>query len=161
MVDTLFEADDTADRHEELQAQLRDRIAAAQVVMGRMQKALDAGLDPAELREQYNAAAAEKHAPEAALARSSRKELLTRSDLKLYVDQPRDIGPVLGRAELEERRQPYESLRLSQVYHHADQIVDVEIDPLADRVVKSRVRGRTHTLTTRLELDSESAGRTP
>ena len=143
MVDTLFEADDSVDRHEERQAQLRDRVAAAEIVMGRMQKALDAGWDPAELREQYNAAAAEKHAAEAALARCPREAVLTRSELEAYVDQLGDIGLALGRAEAEERRELYESLRLSMVYHHVDQIVDVEIDPLADRVDKSRVRGGT------------------
>jgi hypothetical protein len=90
IVDTLFEADDTFDRHAERRAQLRDRVG--------------------------------------------------------------DIGLALGRAEAEERRQLYESLRLSLIYHHAEQIVDVEIDPLADRVDKYRVRGATHTLTTRIEL---------
>jgi hypothetical protein len=140
MVETLFEADDTAGRHEELQAQLRDRIAAAQVVMGRMQKALDAGWDPAELREQYNAAAAEKHAAEAALARCPREAVLTRSELESYVDQLGDIGLALGRAEAEERRQLYESLR----YHHVEQIVDLEIDPLADRLDKLPVSEARH-----------------
>jgi hypothetical protein len=67
--------------------------------------------------------------------------------------RPRDIGLALGRAQAEERRQLYESLRLSLTYHHAEQIVDVEIDPLADRVDKYRVRGGTRTLTTRIQLN--------
>jgi len=35
----------------------------------------------------------------------------------------------------------HDSLRLSLIYHYAEQIIDVEIDPLADRVDKYRVRG--------------------
>ena len=98
MVDTLFDADDTVDR-EERQSQLRDRVAAAQIVLARMQKALDAGWDPAELREKYNVAGAEKHAAEAALSRSPREVVLTRSELEAYVDQLGDIGLALRRAE--------------------------------------------------------------
>ncbi|MEV5961490.1 hypothetical protein AB0L70_06975 [Kribbella sp. NPDC051952] len=55
----------------------------------------------------------------------------------------------------------YASLRLSLTYHHVEQILDVEVDPMADRVDKVRVRGGTRTLTTRLELDFDSLGRTP
>jgi hypothetical protein len=37
----------------------------------------------------------------------------------------------------------YAALRLSLTYNHAEKIVDVEVDPLADRVDKLRVRGGT------------------
>jgi hypothetical protein len=53
--------------------------------------ALDAGWDRAELREQYNAAAAEKHAAEAACAQSPREAVLTRPELDAYVDQLGDL----------------------------------------------------------------------
>jgi hypothetical protein len=51
-IDALLEADDSVDRHAEQQAQLRDRVAAAEVLMCRIQRTLGAGWDPAELREQ-------------------------------------------------------------------------------------------------------------
>jgi hypothetical protein len=34
-------------------------------------------------------------------------------------------------------------LRLTMVYDHAHKALDVEVDPLADRVAKLRVRGGT------------------
>jgi hypothetical protein len=40
-------------------------------------------------------------------------------------------------------------------------IVEIEVDPLADRVEKICVRGGTRTLTTRFELDSDPVSRTP
>lgn len=67
----------------------------------------------------------------------------------------------MNTAELEELSELYSSLRLALKYNHAEQKLDVEVDPLADRVVKSRVRGRTRTLTTRLDLDTNAPHRTP
>ncbi|NEA30751.1 hypothetical protein [Streptomyces sp. SID13031] len=64
MIDLLLEGDDSSARRNEHVAQLRDRVAAADVVMGRLQRALDAGWDPGALREQYNAAVAKKRAAE-------------------------------------------------------------------------------------------------
>lgn len=49
----------------------------------------------------------------------------------------------LNSAELEELSEIYSSPRLSLTYHHTGQIVDVEVDPLADREDKLRVRGGT------------------
>lgn len=66
------------------------------------------------------------------------------------------MGLALNAAEPAELSELYEGLKLSLTYNYADQMVGVEIDPLADRVVKSRLRGGTRTLTTRLDLgDSE------
>ncbi|MEV8371129.1 recombinase family protein [Kribbella sp. NPDC056861] len=142
-IDALLEADDSVARHAEHLAQLRDRVSAADVVMSRLQRALDAGWDPVELREQYNAAVAEKRSAEAAFGQLPCEEMLNRDELEGYIDQLGSMSRALDRAEPEERSQLYAALRLSLVYHHADQIVDVEVDPLADRVVKSRVRGGT------------------
>jgi hypothetical protein len=142
-INTLLEADDSSARYEGHLAQLRDRIAAADVAMGQLRRALDAGWDPAALREQYNAAAAEKRSAEAAFTQTPRGEVLNRQELETYIDQLGDIAQALDRAEPEERSQLYASLRLSLIYHHVDQIVDVEVDPLADRVDKYCVRGGT------------------
>lgn len=142
-IDLLLEADDSSARRDEHVARLRDRVAAADVVMGRLQRALDAGWDPGELREQYNAAVAEKRAAQAAITQAPTEAAMSREELEAYIDQLGDMARALDRAEPEERSQLYGALRLSLVYHHVDQIVDVEVDPLADRVVKSRVRGGT------------------
>jgi hypothetical protein len=59
---------------------LRDRVSADDVVVGRLQRALDAGGDSVELREQYNAAVAEKRSAEAAFSQLSREEMLNRDE---------------------------------------------------------------------------------
>ena len=64
------------------------------------------------------------------------------------------MARALERADPEERSQLYGALRLSLVYHHVDQIVDVEVDPLADRVDKFFVRGAARALTTLIALGS-------
>jgi hypothetical protein len=74
-------------------------------------------------------------------------------ELEAHVNQLSDVARALDSAEPEELSELYSSLRLSLTYHHIDQTVDVEIDPLADRVDKYRVRGGTRTLTTRLNLE--------
>jgi hypothetical protein len=70
------------------------------------------------------------------------------------------MATALDRADPDELADLYSSLRLSVTYQHIEQIVDVEVDPLADRVVKKCFRGGTRTLTTRLQLDQDPAIRT-
>lgn len=77
----------------------------------------------------------------------------------MYVDQFGDISRALDTAEPEELIELYSSLRLPLTHHHVEQIVEVEVDPLADRVDKYRVRGATRTLTTRLELEVDPPSR--
>ncbi|GAA0946545.1 recombinase family protein [Kribbella koreensis] len=142
-IDLLLASDDSSARRDEHMAQLHGRVAAAEVVMGRLQRALNSGWDPAALREQYNAAVAEKRAAETAITQVPPEAVMSREELEGYVDQLGDMARALERAEPEERSQLYGALRLSLVYHHVDQILDVEVDPLADRVDKLRVRGGT------------------
>jgi hypothetical protein len=159
-ITALLQADDSAEQLRDQVQRLRDRAAAAETVMEKLRKALDAGWDPVELRAQYNAAVAEKHAAEAALAAAPSEKGLTREELEAHVNSSA-TSRALDSAEPEELSELYSSLRLSLTYHHIDQTVDVEIDPLADRVDKYRVRGRTRTLTTRLELDPDPPVRAP
>lgn len=142
-ITALLAADDSADRVLEHVHTLRSRVAAAEVVMEKLQRALNAGWDPTELREQYNAAVAEKRAAEAGLAEVPQERGLSREDLESYIDQLGDVGRALNTAEPEELSELYSSLRLALTYDHVEQKLDVEVDPLADRVVKSRVRGGT------------------
>lgn len=72
-----------------------------------------------------------------------RRAGLTREELEAYVDRLGDVAQALNSAELEELSEIYSSPRLSLTYHHTGQIVDVEVDPLADREDKLRVRGGT------------------
>ncbi|MEV5961459.1 hypothetical protein AB0L70_06820 [Kribbella sp. NPDC051952] len=111
--------------------------------MARVRKALDAGWDPVELREQYNAAAAEKQVAEQALASLPTQVTLTKAQLELWIDELGDLGAALNSANPEELNRLYGALRLSLRYHHANQTVDVEVDPMGDRVDKACVRGGT------------------
>jgi hypothetical protein len=61
-----------------------------------------------------------------------------------------DIGAALNAANPEELNELYGSLRLSLKYHHADQTVDVEVDPMGDRVDKVCVRRGVLRRNTRL-----------
>ncbi|GAA0584489.1 recombinase family protein [Kribbella sandramycini] len=123
--------------------ELRGRVRAAKVTMDRARKALEAGWDPAELRDQYNAAAAEKQVAERALAAVPDREVLNRDQLVTYVEELGDVGRALDAADPAELSELYEALKLGLTYNYADQTVGVEIDPLADRVAKYRVRGGT------------------
>lgn len=99
-------------------------MTAAATVMEKLRKALDAGWDPVELRERYNAAVAEKRSAEAALAAVAIEQGLSREELETYVDQLGDISRALDAAEPEELSELYSSLRLSLTYHHMKQIVE-------------------------------------
>jgi len=143
-ISALLEADDSADRAREHLERMRDRVAAAETVMEKLRKALDAGWDPVELRDQYNAAVAEKRAAEAALGAAPDERGVSREDLEAYVDHLGDVAAALDGADPEELSELYSSLRLSLRYDlHINQTVDVEVDPLVDRVDKLRVRGGT------------------
>ncbi len=97
--------------------------------MERLRRALDAGWDPAELREQYNLAVGEKRAAEAALAAAPREADLSRHEIETIIDGLGDIGRALDRAEAADLAGLYAALRLSLTYHHAEQTVDVEVEP--------------------------------
>jgi hypothetical protein len=68
---------------------------------------------------------------------------LTKAQLLEWIDELGDIGAALNSANPEELNQLYRALRLSLKYHHVEQIVDVEVDPMGDRVDKVCVRGGT------------------
>jgi hypothetical protein len=160
-ITALLEADDSADELREQAERLEERLAAAGTVMEKLRKALDAGRDPAELREQYNAAAPEKRAAELALAAAPTEKGLSREELETYVARLGSVARALDTVAPEELSELYSSLRLSLTYHHSEQIVQVEVDPLADRIEKYCVRGGTRALTTRLEFDADPLSRTP
>jgi hypothetical protein len=118
-------------------------VAAAEVAMERLRRALDAGWDPDELRERYNAAASEKRAGEAQLSAAPAERQISRAELESYIDQLGDVAGALDRATPEHLEELYASLRLVLTYHHVERSVDVEIDPMADRLEKVCVRGGT------------------
>ncbi|HEY3561470.1 MAG TPA: hypothetical protein VGL05_28595 [Kribbella sp.] len=111
--------------------------------MKKLRKALDAGCDPVELREQYNATAAEKRAPESALAAAPDEGAVSRAPLEAFVDQLDDMTTASNTAEPLKLSELDASLRLSLTYHHIEQTLDVEVDPIGDRADKLRVRGGT------------------
>jgi hypothetical protein len=106
------------------------------------------------LREPYNLAVSEKRAAEATLAALPAEESVGRHELEAMICGLPDMAQALDRAASEDLAELYAPLRLSLTYHHAEQVVDVAVDALADRVAKLRVRGGTRTLTTRLALSA-------
>jgi hypothetical protein len=111
------------------------------------------------LRDQYNLAVGEKRAAETALATAPQEAGISRDELERIIISLGDMARALDRAEPEQLAELYAALRLSLTYHHAEQIIDVEVDPLADRVDKYRVRGGTRTITTRLRLNESDGER--
>lgn len=85
----------------------------------------------------------EKRAAEAALKAAPSEKAVSRDELKAYLDQLGGMASALDRAEPQELSELYALLRLSLTYHHIEQIVDVEVDPMGDRVDKVCVRGGT------------------
>jgi hypothetical protein len=126
-ITALIDTDDASGRQHGRVRELQGRVAAAEDAMERPRRALDTRWDPAELREQYNLA--------------PRDAGLGRHELGGIIDGLGDMAQALDQAEPEDLAELYAALRLSLVYHHVEQIVDVEVDPLADRVDEYRVRG--------------------
>lgn len=96
--EALLVENDAQDHRIEHVEDLRGRVRAAKITMDRVRKALDAGWDPAELREQYNAAAAEKHTAERLLASLPTQETITRAQLEEWIDELGGIGTALNAA---------------------------------------------------------------
>ncbi|TCC32650.1 hypothetical protein E0H75_42680 [Kribbella capetownensis] len=151
-ITALVSADDSAQRRLERVRELHDRVAVAEEAMARLQRALDVGWDPAELQEQYNLAVGEKRTAESALKALPDEETVSREELLTIIDELGDMAHALDRAHPKDLAELCAALHLSLTYHHTEQIVDVEVDPLADRVAKLRVRGGARTLTTRVCL---------
>lgn len=91
-------ADDSALRDSGRIQGFRRKIAAAEATMVRLQRALDAGWDPVALRDQYNAAVAEKRDAEAALGQIPTVEGPTVDDVAAILDQIGDVGSILNEA---------------------------------------------------------------
>jgi hypothetical protein len=127
------------DQSEEQMAAARQRIAEAEATMKRLQRALEAGWDPDGLTSQYNAAAIDKRAAEAALAAIEPNQQLT-GDIRKMITELGDMARVLDTADREDLAELYKALGLAISYDHAQTRADVSISP---RVVKVGVRGGT------------------
>ena len=77
----------------------RQRIAAADAAMTRLQRALEAGWDPEALTSQYNAAVAEKKAALAGLDALQPAERTSGADIRAMVDELGAMKVVLDQAE--------------------------------------------------------------
>lgn len=146
-IETLLGADDTGELERGRVAALRRRISEATATMSRLQRALDAGWDPEELRSQYNVAAAQKREAETELSTVAPEPALSRDRIVALVDEIGDVARLLDEVEPSDLARLYQSLSLSMVYHHHERAVDVAIDPVARCGPSERVRGGTHNLT--------------
>lgn len=130
------------DHFDALTERLRRRIAAADAVMVRLRRALEAGWDPDALTDQYNAAAADKRAAEAELAAVPVPERVTADEIRTMVARLGDMATVLDRANRADLTELYASLQLSVVYSHPNHAAEVSITP-AMHGFKVGVRGGT------------------
>lgn len=119
----------------------RERIAAAEATMARLQRALEAGWDPEALTGQYNAAVAEKKAAFAGLEALEPAERLSASDISAMVKELGAMKAVLDRADRGDLADLYGALGLEVSYNHKTRVADVSIS--TPRVVSLRVRGGT------------------
>ncbi|GAA3114247.1 hypothetical protein JOF29_003706 [Kribbella aluminosa] len=159
-VEELADADELAGRIETQAQSFRRCIAAAESTMERLRRAIEVGWDPETLTEQYNAAAADKRAAEVGLKVVDPVPQLTADDIRTMVTQLGDMAKALDLADRHDFAELYEALGLTIAYDHRLQVAEVSITP-ALRGVKKCVRGQTRTLTTRLDLAFDPAGRTP
>ncbi|GAB2652066.1 hypothetical protein [Kribbella swartbergensis] len=86
---------------------------------------------------------AEKRSAEQALATTENDQGISREELESLIDRLGDMAQALDRADREQLAELYAAMRLTLRYDHVEKTVDVEVDPLADRVDKLRVRGGT------------------
>ncbi|MGH3664089.1 MAG: recombinase family protein, partial [Micromonosporaceae bacterium] len=138
----LADADDTGRRTGEHLQAVRQRVATAESTMRRLQRALEAGWDPESMREQYNAAAAEKRSAEADLAAVPEQRGISRDELRAVVDAIGDMTGVINKAEPQDLADLYQALRLTMTYDHAAKMVEATMRPIPC-VDKSGVRGGT------------------
>ncbi|TCC48032.1 recombinase family protein [Kribbella capetownensis] len=141
-VAVLVGAQDVEDPTEATERVFRERIAAAEASMNRLQRALEAGWDPETLTGQYNAAVAEKKAALAGLEALEPAERLSPADIHAMIDELGAMKTVLDQADRADLAELYGTLALEVSYHHKTRVADVSISP-TPRVVSMRVRGGT------------------
>jgi len=142
-IGALVDADDSGKQADAMRAALRQRIAAADGTMARLQRALDAGWDPELLTQQYNAAVADKRAAEAELqARPGSGEPVTADEVRQMIADLGDLDDVLASADRQALAELYQAMKLSVTYDHEARAADVSVAPTAHGA-KVRVRGGT------------------
>src|SRR5690606_22033985 len=92
---------------------LREQIAEADATMARLQRALDAGWDPVELRDQYNSAVARKRGAE----------------VEQLVEQIGSVVEPLDEANPQHLAELYGALQVEMIYDHDARAIDVFADP--------------------------------
>ena len=128
---------------------VKKRLADAEATMRRHQAAIGAGVDPMALVEVINAAQAEREAARAALTSAGSVHTLGDAEVYAMIDSLGDVGATLQDANPAGLTRLYEGLRLQLRYEPLEQAVYVAASP---RVVSERVRGRSCSLTLRLDV---------
>lgn len=140
----LAQASDQDGQARTAAASTQRRLREADATMIRLQRALDAGWEPDALKDQFNAAAAEKRAAEAELAGVSATRQLTPTDIRDLITQVGDVHRIIAKAQKADLAQLYQDLGLSIDYDHTERTAAVTIKP-ATRTggTKVGVRGGT------------------
>ena len=123
----LVDAQDEEDPMDAAERTFRQRIAAAEAAMTRLQRALEAGWDPEALTSQYNAAVAGKRAALAGLEALEPAERLSGADIRAMVKELGAMKVVLEQAERGDLADLYRTLGLEVFYNHKTRVADVSI----------------------------------
>jgi len=121
----------------------------AETRLRRHQAAIAAGVDPAALIEVINEAQAAREAARAELASAGSRHEIGEAEVYAMIDSLGDVDAALSGGKPESIARLYEGLRLQLRYEPEKQAVDVAASP---RVVSARVRGRSCTLSLRVDL---------
>ncbi|GAA3537161.1 hypothetical protein [Kribbella ginsengisoli] len=139
-VAVLAGAQGEADALDAAERTFRERIAAADAAMARLQRALEAGWDPEALTSQYNAAVAERKAALAGLDALEPAEWMSGVDIQAMVKELGAMKIALDEADRGDLAELYRALGLEVSYNHETRAADVSIRPVP-RVVSTCVRG--------------------
>ncbi|WP_263247275.1 recombinase family protein [Saccharopolyspora rosea] len=123
------------------QDEIKQQVKDAETRIRRLQKAIEAGADPAALVEPLNQAQAERAAAQARLDRERPDEALSAAEIHAMIDSLGDVGRALNQGDPVELQNLYEALGLEMTYDPGPRIVDVSVNP--GRRVSARVGGGT------------------
>jgi hypothetical protein len=151
-VEALAALEDEQDSAEAGSIRPARRVATAEAEMHRLRRALDAGWDPAALKDQYNnGAATEKRAAETDPSAVEVPVKVSADDIRTTFAELGNMASALSEADATDSAALYEALGLSVSDNHDTRSAVIAISP-AVRGFSVGVRGGTRTLTTRFGL---------
>jgi hypothetical protein len=115
-------------------------VADAEQRLRRLHAAIEAGVDPLALVEPINRTQQELEVAQFERQRVPSAQALGQAEVEAMLDRIGDVSQALQRAEPAKLEALYQSLGLKMIYHPAERLVEVTVQP---RVASERVRGGT------------------